>query len=225
MNRLFIDFFTSEIAWISGILGFALASIIFFFIQLKKNNKYKKLQQEIFNLRTDLESTVNKDDSRSKKITPRSTAYQSLESIIKEKDKKIDSLYEEIQDLKNHLPPLVEKYKQKELDLQEIQLELNKAQTIIDQLSKDKNSDLNHKTPDINDFKSRDDLQKIRGIGSAIEKILHNHEIFYFLQIAQINEYEIDSIAHNLKGLRSRIYREDWIGQAKSFLVETNDET
>ena len=140
MNRLFFDFFTSEITWISGILGFALASIIFFFIQLKKNNKYKKLQQEIFNLRTDLESTVNKDDSRSKKITPRSTAYQSLESIIKEKDKKIDSLYEEIQDLKNHLPPLVEKYKQKELDLQEIQLEFNKAQTIIDQLSKDKNS-------------------------------------------------------------------------------------
>ena len=79
MNRLFIDFFTSEIAWISGILGFALASIIFFFTQSKKNNKYKKLQQEIFNLRTDLESTVNKDDSRSKKITPRSTAYQSLE--------------------------------------------------------------------------------------------------------------------------------------------------
>ena len=74
MNRLFFDFFTSEITWISGILGFALASIIFFFIQLKKNNKYKKLQQEIFNLRTDLESTANKDDSRSKKITPRSTA-------------------------------------------------------------------------------------------------------------------------------------------------------
>ena len=77
--------------------------------------------------------------------------------------------------------------------------------------------------PDINDFKSRDDLQKIKGIGSSIEKILHNHEIFYFQQIAQISEYEIDLIAHNLKGLRSRIYREDWIGQAKSFLVETND--
>ena len=67
MNRLFIDFFTSEIAWIPGILGFALASIIFFFVQLKKNNKYKKLQQEFFNLRTDLESMVNKDDSQSKK--------------------------------------------------------------------------------------------------------------------------------------------------------------
>ena len=110
-------------------------------------------------------------------------------------------------------------------NLQEIQLEFNKAQTIIDQLSKDKNNNLNYETPDINDFKSRDDLQKIRGIGSSIEKILHNHEIFYFQQIARINEYEINSIAHNLKGLRSRIYREDWIGQAKSFLVEKNDET
>jgi predicted flap endonuclease-1-like 5' DNA nuclease len=34
-------------------------------------------------------------------------------------------------------------------------------------------------------------------------------------QIAQMSEYDIDRVAHRLKGFRSRIYREDWIGQAR----------
>ena len=39
--------------------------------------------------------------------------------------------------------------------------------------------------------------------------------IFRFQQIADMSEYEIDRIAMRLKGFRSRIYREDWIGQAR----------
>ncbi len=39
--------------------------------------------------------------------------------------------------------------------------------------------------------------------------------IFHFHQIAEMSEYEIDRVAKRLKGFRSRIYREDWIGQAR----------
>ena len=39
--------------------------------------------------------------------------------------------------------------------------------------------------------------------------------IFSFGQIADLSEYEIDRVAQQLKGFRSRIYREDWIGQAR----------
>jgi NADH-quinone oxidoreductase subunit E len=39
--------------------------------------------------------------------------------------------------------------------------------------------------------------------------------IFHFHQIAEMSEYEIDRVAQRLKGFRSRIYREDWIGQAR----------
>ncbi|MCH7979963.1 MAG: hypothetical protein IID59_00545 [Proteobacteria bacterium] len=63
---------------------------------------------------------------------------------------------------------------------------------------------------------SRDDLQQIKGIGPAIEKTLHEIGIFRFDQIAEMNEYDIDRIAQRLKGFRSRIYREDWIGQART---------
>ena len=39
--------------------------------------------------------------------------------------------------------------------------------------------------------------------------------IFRFNQIAEMSEYDIDRIARRLKGFHSRIYREDWIGQAR----------
>ncbi len=61
----------------------------------------------------------------------------------------------------------------------------------------------------------RDDLQRIRGIGPTIEKTLNEMGIFRFNQIAELSEYDIDRVANRLRGFHSRIYREDWIGQAR----------
>jgi predicted flap endonuclease-1-like 5' DNA nuclease len=60
-----------------------------------------------------------------------------------------------------------------------------------------------------------DNLQDIKGVGPAIEKTLHQLGFFRFGQIAEMSEYDIDRVARHLKGFRSRIYREDWIGQAR----------
>ena len=62
---------------------------------------------------------------------------------------------------------------------------------------------------------SRDKLQAIKGVGPAIEKTLNEMGIFRFQQIAEMSEYDINRVAKHLKGFRSRIYREDWIGQAR----------
>jgi len=67
----------------------------------------------------------------------------------------------------------------------------------------------------------RDDLKCIKGIGPAIEKTLHEMGIFSFQQIADMSEYDIDRVARRLKGFRSRIYREDWIGQARELRDQT----
>lgn len=61
-----------------------------------------------------------------------------------------------------------------------------------------------------------DNLKRIKGVGPAIEKTLNEMGIFRFNQIAEMSEYDIDRIARRLKGFHSRIYREDWIGQARS---------
>ena len=63
-----------------------------------------------------------------------------------------------------------------------------------------------------------DNLKQIKGVGPAIEKTLNELGIRRFDQIAQMSEYDIDRVAHRLKGFRSRIYREDWIGQARDLL-------
>ena len=77
-------------------------------------------------------------------------------------------------------------------------------------------ADVDEELNDHETINSRDDLKQIKGIGPAIEKTLHELGIFRFDQIAEMNEYDIDRIAQRLKGFRSRIYREDWIGQART---------
>lgn len=68
------------------------------------------------------------------------------------------------------------------------------------------------------DGNAHDDLRQIKGIGPAIAKTLHELGIFHYEQIAAMSEYDIDRVAERLKGFRSRIYREDWIGQARRLL-------
>ena len=65
---------------------------------------------------------------------------------------------------------------------------------------------------------TKDNLKKIKGVGPAIEKTLNELGIFRFEQIANMSEYDIDRVAQRLKGFHSRIYREDWIGQARELL-------
>jgi NADH-quinone oxidoreductase subunit E len=74
------------------------------------------------------------------------------------------------------------------------------------------------------DAEDRDDLKKIKGIGPSIEKTLNELGVFRFHQIAEMSEYEIDRVAQQLKGFRSRIYREDWIGQARDLQYQKNSD-
>ena len=61
----------------------------------------------------------------------------------------------------------------------------------------------------------RDNLRLIKGIGPAIEKTLNELGIFRFHQVAELSHYDIERIAKRLKGFRTRIEREDWLGQAR----------
>ena len=69
----------------------------------------------------------------------------------------------------------------------------------------------------------KDDLKQIKGVGPVVENTLNDLGIFLFSQIAEISEHEIDRVAQRLKGFRSRIYREDWIGQARDLQFRKNN--
>ena len=84
-----------------------------------------------------------------------------------------------------------------------------------DPIDEDFDEDLDNEDDDDSINGSRDKLQAIKGVGPAIEKTLNEMGIFRFQQIAEMSEYDINRVAKHLKGFRSRIYREDWIGQAR----------
>ena len=73
------------------------------------------------------------------------------------------------------------------------------------------------------DGNEQDDLKQIKGIGPAIEKTLNELGVYRYHQIAEMSEYDIDRVAQQLKGFRSRIYREDWIGQARDLQYEKSN--
>jgi len=63
-----------------------------------------------------------------------------------------------------------------------------------------------------------DDLKRIRGIGPALEKLLHSLGYFHFDQIAAWTEKEVAWVDQNLEGFKGRVTRENWVAQARSLI-------
>ena len=221
-----------------------------------------ELQREIKDIRGNLEVAMSERDQLQSDISAK--AGESL--AAQEKDAHIKKLQLELENWQSRLPPLIEKFRQRNAEAQKLEAELNDARERIAELEainesgatriepvrdpdaltdgRDASNDPtdedeveveveveveedHEENPEIGDSDddseeaalpingARDKLQAIKGVGPAIEKTLNEMGIFSFQQIADMSEYEIDRIAKRLKGFRSRIYREDWIGQAR----------
>lgn len=225
------------------------------------------LQRQLKDIRGNLESAVTERDQLRD-----STAQQDLEQQVAERDARIEKLAVELKNWQDRLPPLIERYRQRNAEAEELEQQLAAArdriealehmagseQTRVEPVDPDalgdsmdaSNEPMGAETPieasaeqvardavddedpaatpthnddDIEDQPGRDDLQLIKGVGPAIEKTLNEMGISRFDQIAQMSEYDIDRVAHRLKGFRSRIYREDWIGQARDLYDQKVD--
>jgi len=65
------------------------------------------------------------------------------------------------------------------------------------------------------DDERSDDLRRIRGVGPAIESVLHGLGIRSYRQLLMLDEAGLDRVRDGLRDFRQRIEREDWIGQAR----------
>ena len=170
---------------------------------------------------------------------------EEVNQEVAERDARVDKLSVELKNWQDRLPPLIERYQQRNAEAEELEQQLAAAHERIealeqmvgseqtrvepvdpdalgdtmdasnDPIEEEQQDEIAHNDHDIEDQPGRDDLQLIKGVGPAIEKTLNEMGISRFDQIAQMSEYDIDRVAHRLKGFRSRIYREDWIGQAR----------
>jgi predicted flap endonuclease-1-like 5' DNA nuclease len=191
----------------------------------------------------------------------------STQAALQEKDEKIFHLSRELENWQNRLPPLIERFRERDAEAKQLDEELNSARARIDELERGDDAgatgiepvdreQLGDELDASNDPTSvsytglervlagedaagsvegkadnpearngeagglRDNLRMIKGIGPTIEKTLNELGIFRFNQIAEMSEYDIYRVARRLKGFSTRIYREDWIGQARNLQLK-----
>jgi len=236
-----------------------------------------ELQRQIKDIRGTLELAVAQRDRLQSDVETHGTTSDSATVVLKKRDDKIARLNAELEGWQDRLPPLIERFRQRNEDAERLEKELATANARIAELETLVGSDGTRAEPvdsealadgldasndpieeideadhgdsltdiaeiaalvdhseielqevfeeehgeaededdDAEEAPPRDDLKVIKGIGPAIEKTLNEMGVFCFDQIAEMSEYDIDRIAHRLKGFRSRIFREDWIGQAR----------
>lgn len=241
-----------------------------------------ELQRDIKVVRSNLESVVAERRQLETNVESLCASDDSRSTAIREKDDKIFRMSRELESWQDRLPPLIERYRERDLEARRLSDELEDAHERIASLQKmldteqtrvepadvdtlsgafeacnDTDSELNgdDEAPEsdtnsneyvpatfevrLNGARSEyaspirngsahgatDDLKAIKGVGPAIEKTLHELGITRYSQIADMSEYDINRVADRLKGFRTRIYREDWIGQARLLLLERAEET
>jgi predicted flap endonuclease-1-like 5' DNA nuclease len=207
-----------------------------------------ELQREIKDVRSDLETVLSQRDKLRSDI-----AHQDSEKAdSEEKDEKIFQLSRELESWHQRLPPLIERYRVRNEQAEQLEAELAEARRQIEELhtandedqtqieavqdpdaltsglgASNDPSDADESATDPDAGSSltaydggdghplREDLKQIKGVGPAIERTLNEMGIYRLQQIADMTEYDIDRVAERLKGFHSRIYRENWIGQAR----------
>ena len=262
------------------------------------------LQREIKDIRSNLETVLSERDQLASDMRARDDGADTLQA----KDQRIEQLAKELENWQNRLPPLIERFRVRNEEAEQLEAELVAARARIRDLEEshddaasqsrieavehpeeltdgseasndpddgdveeglDENEDEGDDYDDYDDYdegdddeeddedddddeeddenededdrlfedkpramqesdslddevpyNDHDDLKMIKGVGPAIEKTLNEMGIISFRQIADMSEYDIDRIANRLKGFHTRIYREDWIGQARTLLGE-----
>jgi predicted flap endonuclease-1-like 5' DNA nuclease len=253
-----------------------------------------QLQREMKDIRSKLERAVRQRDELQSAVESNEKQDDSTRAALAEKDDKIFRLSRELENWQNRLPPLIERYRERDHEARAVEEELAAARARIGELEQmgdpeetriepvdqealgdaldasndpanvtytgleavleeadddearaeaepepdDEDDDGDEpeaprdeaeavvataKVTDLHDREPgglRDNLRLIKGIGPAIEKTLNELGIFRYHQIAEMTEYDIDRVAQRLKGFSSRIYREDWIGQARDLQLK-----
>ena len=95
---------------------------------------------------------------------------------------------------------------------------------ILENLIEEKNEveGLDFKSIGIASEATKDNLQKITGIGKAAESKLNEIGIFTFEQISNLQSNDIERLTKMINFFPGRIAKDDWIGQALEFLKKKN---
>ena len=69
-------------------------------------------------------------------------------------------------------------------------------------------------------YGKKDNLRLISGVGPKLEDLLNKNGVYYFWQVAEWNDRDIDVIDERLDVFRGRIGRDNWVTQAQRLRAE-----
>ncbi|MGI9329233.1 MAG: helix-hairpin-helix domain-containing protein [Gammaproteobacteria bacterium] len=140
------------------------------------------------------------------KLATAAHRQRELETRLKDRDVRIDELQQTVESWKHRVAPLAR--------------QINSYRQAIKKLQRgDQVEPAQIPAPDSE--QSRDPLQRIRGIGPALERRLNSHGIRTFPQLAVLDPVEIAALADKLAIAPSLPKRDEWIKQARE--LATND--
>lgn len=171
-------------------------------------------------------------------VADRNRKFNAVADVLKNKDQKIAELEQQLANWQSRISPLIESYRLKSEQVNQLDGELLKLRDVLTTLEDDKFDDQSgiepmengslrvsldaSNEPSASDHNSahaplsaQDDLKKIKGIGPSVKSKLNDLGIFYFHQVASLSETDIDRISSHLKGFRSLLQRYEWIKQAR----------
>lgn len=70
-------------------------------------------------------------------------------------------------------------------------------------------------------FGQADNLEQIRGIGPMLRQLLNDTGVFYYWQIAEWSQADVDRIDQKLPGYQGRITRDRWVEQARELAANS----
>ena len=140
-----------------------------------------------------LEAKAERGELRDR-LTSSERRVRELENQVTERDNKIEELREEVESWKHRLAPMAR--------------QLQKHKEIIRRGS--------HavKKPEPEEDLPRDNLQKIRGIGPALERRLRAQGVQNFAQLAAMSSAELEGLADRLAIAPTLPARDEWVRQA-----------
>lgn len=207
-----------------------------------------QLREDLSRELSDLRRELGRCDAERRRLRAtvdnRSLDTETANSRLREKDEKIGRLKLELARWQERVPPLVERFRQRDSEACQLEADLEAARRriaaleappgtedtrieAIDEAAVDGMDASNDQYEDTLEVDAaaldaaflRDDLKRIKGIGPTIEKTLNRLGIYRFEQIAGFGDDEVERVAAELPGFQARIRREDWIGQARLLLA------
>lgn len=203
-----------------------------------------ELERQLRETRSNLDVAVKQRDRLHKAMAGDAHRAEAVSSQLKAKDERIARLKTELGRWQERVPPLVERFRVRDAEAREFERQIDAMRERLEELEERAESDgtridpvgeanignldaSNDQYEDTLSVESvgtpdadGDDLKQIRGIGPAIEKTLNDLGISRLRQVADLSEADIDRVAAEIRGFRSRLGREDWIGQARQLLGE-----